>query len=132
MTTIELDGATEIIRGLEGLTDLAPLVPTLEQIGSEVRERARQYPPELPNQRYVRTETLKRGWRVEDAVFIAGMVTVEVTNAVEYAPFVQGDDQKFIHKGRWETDTLIAERMADDALNAVERGVESWLRQVMR
>lgn len=105
--TTELDQAVAKLQ-LPPNQQLTPLIPTLRGIADQVTRRAQQYPPERPGQRYRRTETLKRAWRRDEGMFFDGGFVVTVSNATPYAPFVQGDNQAWMHKGRWESVTEIS------------------------
>ena len=69
--------------------------------------RNKRYPPELANQKYVRTGLLGRSWKGKRVK----MTTVVISNNANsgrsqfYARYVVGDDrgvnQAQIHKGRW-------------------------------
>ena len=77
---------------------------------ARMRAQIADYPPTLPNQRYVRTGTLGRGW--VDRVSGSGYgVKGVVGNAVSYAPRVQGaGTQEPIFAGRWKTDAEVLAR----------------------
>lgn len=69
------------------------------------------YPPELPNQRYVRTYRLRRGWKAGVKRINGNTYSLVVSNDTEYTAFVVGSlaktvsaAQRFqaaIHRGRW-------------------------------
>lgn len=75
----------------------------------------RFYPPELPNQKYVRTYTLRRGWKAYIQVINPNSYAVVVSNDTDYTSFVVGSlaiaesvaasFQADIHRGRWELAT---------------------------
>ena len=82
-----------------------------KQIETPLLDELRFYPPERPNQKYVRTFRLKRGWK-------AGIVSLGVdrfgffiSNNVEYTVYVVGSlaqaesvaarFQADVHKNRW-------------------------------
>lgn len=137
----------------------------LEEVGKALFDHAqrtlipalREYPPELPRQRYRRTFALRNAWHTEppffdlsqiasgndlevrivnDAIdtgggysryrgFLAGIAGDSIGE--EYAEFVQGQYQRKIHQGRWQTADAIRRRYAP-ALNgrvhvAIRRGL---------
>lgn len=81
-----------------------------------------KYPAPPSNSRYVRTQALKRGW--ERAAPITGGQGFQLINSVPYASFVQGDGQSAAHRGRWETASSIAQRMAEEVLAAYEDALQ--------
>lgn len=75
----------------------------MQDVMQMLREDAQSYPPELPNQRYIRTFTLRRGWFAR-AIDQGDTLLGEVGNNVRYGPQVMDRfDQKPIHQGRWQT-----------------------------
>lgn len=55
------------------------------------------YPAKRPGQSYVRTGTLANSWRarrVKDGVW-------NIENSAEYSGFVVGENQAWMHEGRW-------------------------------
>lgn len=58
------------------------------------------YPAERPGQSYTRTQALKRGW--ERAAPIETGLSISLTNTVSHAGWVQGDQQAWMHVGRWQ------------------------------
>jgi hypothetical protein len=69
------------------------------------------YPPTLPNQKYIRTYRLRRGWKAGIKRLNGVTFALIVSNDVEYARFVVGSlaqaesaaasFQAAIHQGRW-------------------------------
>lgn len=85
------------------------------------------YPPELPNQHYVRTNTLHDGWTSAQPVFDVTDtgLTGTITNTVDYVGEVEGDgSQGDIFAGRWPTDTQVMDAYASRARDLVEAAVE--------
>ncbi len=96
------------------INSLRKISPKNPEIGDEpVADFAREmptvlagipYPPELPEQKYVRTFNLKNSWDAEPQ----GFGRYEIINTARnpktgdlYAGWVVGVDQAAIHKGRW-------------------------------
>lgn len=80
------------------------------------------YPAPPPGSRYVRTGRLGRGW--ERATPIAGGKGFQLVNPVEYAGFVQGDNQAFMHVGRWRPASAIAHELEEEILALFEQAAE--------
>lgn len=130
--TSQIDAAAAALLGLADPRGLAPLTPTLDSIGKDIAGVMAVYPPERPNSTYVRTGDLGRGWRVEDGVYLEGGYVVTASNAVEYAPWVQGDDQAWMHKGRWDTIGDAEKELADPAAEQIADAVPALYRGVGR
>jgi len=64
-------------------------------------------PPQRPGQTYVRTCTMAKTMSSEVKQF-AGGVKGYVRGGVEYAKYVRGDPQAWMHAGRWRTLKKIA------------------------
>lgn len=76
----------------------------------KIVEKAKVYPPERPNQRYIRTHTLRDNWRVEPRA--ASGLTVRAINDTPYAQLVQGNKQLPIHtETGWQ---IVAEHLERD------------------
>jgi hypothetical protein len=119
MSDVEVSGARECA-GL--LDDLAAYEARAEidEISLEAQRKMREYPPELPGQKYIRTYRLRRGWRRRPA-----QGGVDLVNQVPYAPLVQGESQQAeIHEGRWQTEEEIAREMEQRLADRIERTIE--------
>lgn len=111
VVTVEVEGLDRLLRILGNLETVRRRMdePT-RAANALLLKRAQHYPPELPGQRYVRTFRLRNSW--QQRVVMQGDVlgTVESVG-VKYAPYVQShEDQAQIHRGRWDTEKLIAEQ----------------------
>lgn len=71
-----------------------------DPIARETRDIMREYPPERPKQKYVRTFTLRKGWSWRSWAITNGR-TYSVFNRVPYSPYVQGALQAWMHIDRW-------------------------------
>ena len=86
--------------------------------------RAQNYPPERPNQKYVRTFRLQRGWKIERRYQANALIVRLKSEGVidergrRYATMVQGNEQWPIHA---ETGWPIIEKTIDRA--AFRRGL---------
>jgi hypothetical protein len=130
--TSEIDAAAAALLGLAEPRAIAPLVPTLDSIARDIARVMAVYPPERPGSSYVRTGDLGRGWRVEDGRYLEGGYVVTASNAVEYAPWVQGDDQAWMHVGRWDTIGDAEKELTDPAAEQIADAVHALYAQVGR
>lgn len=84
------------------------------------------YPPELPNQRYVRTYRLRNGWTVTIKRINKTSFMIEVKNPTEYTSDVMGSlalspseaasFQSDIHQGRWQLATVVLQEQYTEFL----------------
>lgn len=123
MLSFDVSGAPDTLRRLETLERTIDTTPPLSDLNDAVLPILRQYPPELPNQRYVRTGTLGRGWRGSAA---GQVVTLE--NSVAYAGAVYGPNQRAIFAGRWPQKT----QQIAAILPAVLRVYQHWIERIVR
>ena len=94
---------------LEALAELRGLDTELESEGDLIVQEAQVYPPEKPNQRYIRTFLLRDSWRRKAATRSRGRVTVDVENPVFYSQDVMGENQDLEFRGRWKRLRTIGE-----------------------
>lgn len=123
--TSQLDALVTRLDALDGPKALTPLIPTLRSIGRDIADVMRVYPPERSGQRYERTGDLGRGWRPDDGAFVGGAFVVSISNAVEYAPWVQGEQQAWMHVGRWDTIVDAERELADPAADQVTAQIDA-------
>jgi len=98
-------GATEVQRDLQKIR-LDALHAEIAAILGDMGEDAATYPPELPNQRYRRTNKLHDEWINAQPQFDLQGETLlaTLTNPINYGPPVMGaDDQRAAFVGRWRT-----------------------------
>lgn len=126
--TTQLDGVEVITQRLNTLSSLHGLDIELEGAGDDIVKEAAQEPPERPGQRYVRSHKLSGGWKRSAARRTGSAVEVDVTNPMSYGPFVQGEDQAEIHKGRWKRIKAIGEEQR----GAIRARVQSWALRTWR
>jgi len=118
----KVSGADAIIRALEGIR-LDAISGDVLTLMDEIAADAADYPPELPNQRYVRTGDLGRGWTDSTPMMSgdADSLLAVLANGVSYGPFVQGaEDQRAIFAGRWRTTDQITDAWEDRAAQRIE------------
>ena len=89
------------------------------------------YPPELPNQKYIRTYRLRRGWKAYIEKINGNKFAFVVSNNTEYASMVVGSlaqavsiaasFQADIHRGRWKLATTTVGLAFDDFLKEYDK-----------
>jgi hypothetical protein len=103
--------------------------PALRTVSGQARriliDALSVYPAERPGQKYVRTKALERGW--QRAVPIDQGRGFQLVNAVAHASLVQGDDQAWMHVGRWQKASEIAHEHEEEILALYEGAVEGLL-----
>ncbi len=110
---VEIQGLAPLLQALEHYPDLVR--PELEQASEaallSLIPPLADYPAAPSSSTYRRSGTLGRTWtaaRPEFAPLSSGF-EASIGNATPYGPFVQGDEQAEMHKGRWKTTKQIAE-----------------------
>ena len=95
----------------------------MEKAAALVHDRAGTYPAQPAASSYVRTGSLGRAFahRVEA---YGGGVKGYVSNSMPYASYVRGEDQAWMHAGRWATMKQIVEQKQGQ--------IESFFRQAMQ
>jgi hypothetical protein len=126
---IEVKGLDDILAQLKAIgPDLhETLRPAAEEVLSLLQADMRDYPPELPGQRYERTFDLQHSWQTEE-----GTSDTELGRVVSYGPEynrqVQDEDhQAGIHAGRWQT----VQSVARDREAQVQAIVETFLNNLL-
>ena len=85
------------------------------------------YPPKPSGSKYVRTYDLRFGWQAQKW---GDGTKIKITNAIPYAPFVQGDgSQAWFHKGRWRTVSKIISDNRTVIDNAINAEVKKYLKE---
>jgi hypothetical protein len=133
---VDLSGIDALLRNLRDSEAVAEreLGKAVASVLDEARDAAAQYPPELPNQVYIRTGDLGEAWATAQPLTArtGDTVTVRLQNLTPYAGYVQDEeDQAAIHRGRWDTTAQImrdvdplAQAEAERAAAKVARAVE--------
>lgn len=128
--TTKITGAKEIVAELQTL-QLSALDDRLESLLRAIASDAADYSkaPELPGQRYVRTGDLAAGWEGSDPVFQVSGETLmgSVTNSVDYADAVMGDEQEAIFEGRWRTVDTIADEWEERVAQRIESELDEMI-----
>lgn len=106
-----------------------PMTQSLALLVDDIAE----YPPKPPRSTYDRTLDLGRFWTSAQYEISTntGGITGVIGNAVRsrktgraYGPYVQSaEDQAWMHRGRWATDEMVAERNT----NAIVRIWAAWM-----
>lgn len=118
----KVTGTEAILRQLESIR-LDALKGDVSSLLDDIAADAAHYPPELPNQRYVRTGDLGRGWTDSTPLFQgdATSLLAVLTNSVSYGPEVMGvEDQRAIFAGRWRNTDQIVTAWEDRAAAQIE------------
>lgn len=110
--TITIRGDRETIASLTLMQPERTVDLVLRQAAQEMAARLARYPRPPASSTYVRTGTLRQAWRSTGA-----SLHYVVGNNVRYATYVQGSDQAWMHRGRWET----AEQAAIAAAEQIAR-----------
>ena len=110
---------------------------TWGQLEQPTLDLLRFYPPELPNQKYIRTYKLRRGWKAFIHQIDPRSFAVTISNAVDYTSFVVGSlalaesvaasFQADIHKGRWPLATITAKKAFADFLQGFDKNLSNKL-----
>lgn len=127
---LEIPNLDSILAQIGELDDLiGELAEPTEEVLQLLKERMQEYPPERPNQRYVRTEDLKNGW--DEYVILAGDRLGLLRNNVPYGHWVQSEaDQAWMHRGRWQTDKQVIDEKEDQAARIYEDYLRQRLAQI--
>jgi hypothetical protein len=115
--SVEVSGFESLVRKLGASTAASTLARPLVQAQQLIREKLAKYPPPPPNSTYIRTGRLGEGWEAP----VPTSLMAQVTNMVEYAPFVQrsplmGDPHQTAQHAAtgWPTDVGVVEESADE------------------
>lgn len=131
------------VGGVRNLLDVPKVVRAIQTAqnlyAGQIVNRGRHYPPERPNQEYVRTYELKRRWRVVPSRRVGDRMEVDILNEAtdtkrrtprQYAGYVFGFDDKgtgqsAYHVGRWPTKRQLANRESyrQQVQNAINRAL---------
>lgn len=111
MASIEIHGLRELSAACAGFG--ATLQRELQRAQADARRRLvgrlTQEPPPRPGQRYVRTGQQSRGWQRAIPILEGGGATMRLINPIAHDQYTQGDDQAWMHAGRWTTASAIAD-----------------------
>lgn len=128
MLSYTWQGMEEVQRRLSALAGMRGLDTELEAAADDILPTVRAYPPELPNQRYRRTFTLRDAWRRNAARRTGRSVVVDLGNPIEYGPDVMGDNQEPAFRGRWKP----LRQIGQEQRGAVRARVQAWALRTWR
>jgi hypothetical protein len=118
-----LDELFDTLDRLDRIQDV--LEPPAERNAALMEEDARDYPPELPNQRYRRTFRLRGGWSHRVQRLPNGVQALTTNRGVLYNIWVQNEGQQAaIHRGRWQTDQQILDNRTPGILQNFDEAVQ--------
>lgn len=121
-------GLEDALRRVQALAGLHGLESELEATGDDIVQAAQDYPPERPGQRYARQYILRNTWHRGDPQRAGSTIAVDVTNPTAYGPFVMGEDQAEVHRGRWKRLRVIGQEQR----GAIRARAQSWALRVWR
>jgi hypothetical protein len=118
--TVDIQHLAEVQAKIKALGN--GIQPALRSVSGQARRLLVQdlsaYPPERSDQTYQRTGELGRGW--ERATPLDQGQGFQLVNPSEHARWTQGDDQAWMHKGRWRTARQIAHEHTEEILALYE------------
>lgn len=93
-----------------------------------------EYPPKPPQSEYRRTGTLGRQWHVARPEFRSSATefTASLGNMTSYGEFVQGDDQAWMHRGRWWPVSQMVKARADRLESFFEAAARQIEKQIAK
>ena len=143
MVEIEIRGTDALIAKLGKVQTTTVLRPPMQRAVLRIQRDMQEYPPQRVGSRYVRgrgmanaagavvhktSQNLGKRWTTK--VHQAGAyLEGKVGNNVSYAPFVQSRQfQARIHRGRWQTDAQVVDRLARTIIGDFEQTIAAALR----
>ncbi len=128
MIEYTITGDAAVLAKLRTLEQTITNAVPLEDVAKAALPILRIYPPELPGQKYVRTEDLKRGWQYGAPMASANGKVIHLFNPVDYAPPVYSDmNQAPIHQNRWKTVSELRDQIRPDIITAFQ----AWVKGVL-
>jgi hypothetical protein len=119
--------ATSVLSKLTRLEQFDGVEGALNDEADLIVDDERQYPPELPNQRYVRTFNLRDQTRARAARRSGSGYEVEVESGADYASEVVGAKQRSAFVGRWRLFKVVAQAHVPALRARVQAAViKSW------
>ena len=143
MVEIEIRGTDALIAKLGKVQATNVLRDPMQRAVLRIQRDMQEYPPQRVGSRYVRgrgmanaagavvhktSQNLGKRWTTK--VHQAGAyLEGKVGNNVSYAPFVQSRQfQARIHRGRWQTDAQVVDRLARTIVGDFEQTIAAALR----
>lgn len=133
--TIQVKNAKLVAKGLANIRAEIPRISasTIEKAAKGIVKEMRNYPPERPGQKYVRTGRLRDSWKIK---MLSTGVTVTgnpVHKGRAYGRYVVGDGsgagQAYMHVGRWLLFRDVVEYEVTKLPTAVEERIRMKVRQ---
>src|SRR5689334_4259146 len=127
--SLNITGADLVRKGLQDLSAEIPKIGRLQiyQTEQAIVRRMKVYPPERPNQTYIRTGTLGGGWSITSR--IDGYT---ISNSTPYTKYVVGNayglEQAWMHQGRWN----LLRDVSDEEVGKLPAAIEDNISQVAR
>ncbi len=92
-----------------------------------MRDVLADYPPELPGQRYERTNALHDDWAEAMPVFTVMTAGFEgvMANPIGYGSEVEGDEQAAVHRDRWPTVEQVQKAQQQAARDTIAAAVRA-------
>jgi hypothetical protein len=131
--TLKIEGADKIKKVLER----APFIlrkhlrRAMQKVGFSVQRPAQVYPPPPSGSTYRRTGTLGRRWKTSVEQTIDGIAAI-VENPTEYSPYVQGEEQAEVHRGRWRPIRKIIESLRGQHVKILEDAIAAAVKEMER
>lgn len=129
MISVEVRGAELLASKYRRFDPNAMMTRTANTYMTQARLELMEYPPPPGGSRYRRTGRLGRGWVLQGSVGYGSGGIQRLRNATRYAPYVQGNRQARVHRGRWVTVDKIAAKYGPRMLASLRRMVQEWIRQ---
>lgn len=134
MATVTVKGEKEVQAALDFLVRLRTRPQLLREPTEEALDllfgNIQPYPPELPNQQYIRTQTLFNSWQ-KVVVLSRGTLGRVTSDNVAYNQFVkQRATQAQVHQGRHSTVEDIAEKDDKETTFIYDRFIQRRLNEL--
>jgi hypothetical protein len=135
--TVKIE-SEKVRRSLKNVGDAIPKIGfrVLWRLMTNAKERAQKYPPELPNQRYIRTGIYGRSFKLiklGTGIIGARLESDAVQKGRHYTVNVGGNyighGQALIHEGRW---VLIRDAVEHEAVEKMVAEVEADMGDILQ
>lgn len=125
---IEIRGVDALLAKLGKVQGTNILRPPMQRSVLRIQRDMQEYPTQRMGSPYRRTGTLGRRWTTriqQSGQYLEG----KVGNNTRYAPLVQSRQfQARVHRGRWQTDTQVVNRLARIIIGDFEQAIAEALR----
>lgn len=132
MDAIEIRGVPQLLAKLGRIEKVHDVIePDMRWALGEAEKRTnytQNQPPRLPNQRYIRTFTLRSGWQNHIDKTSDGITARRYNNRTPYGMWVMGHGtQTALFRGRWPTDKSITDDLRGPVTERIERTIQREL-----